>query len=156
MAQPCRLHELPPEVQSHMSQRVICPLCYGPMMPVEGLAGVWQCSQRHELLTNDNDAEQAPTDGAEARRPNIEAPVPADNPLILRAQGMMQSIPYYQVLQKQLGVMGPLPPVPQGNEITGDRCLPLGAIKMGGGSKSGRRKKNPKGGKKFTDSPWEV
>jgi hypothetical protein len=90
-------------------------------------------------------------------------PMPEDNELIERAFGYQAGHVVDEArwkqhvarVQEQLNAMPGIPRVPQSNSRI-DYSLMNGPPAPGGGSKSGRRrKKNPKGGKKFIGSGYD-
>lgn len=104
-----------------------CPIHGVEMIAVSGYPGQWQCPlDPGHVFDEDGVAEPAP---------DRWAPPPH-----LASEG----------------TFGPISQVPQASQVgDGTGCLPLGELKYGGSSRSGRKRRKKKGGKTFVDSPWE-
>jgi hypothetical protein len=122
----------------HCPSNMACPACGAEMRPAPGEYGVWICTAHpgHQLRLHPRAVCQPP-------RKTIK-----DSPLLDRATG--GTVPVHWLAH--IGITSVLLPPPQSNAGPGDYCQPLGDIKAGGGSKSGRKRKKPK--KSVPLEPW--
>ncbi|WP_374712264.1 hypothetical protein [Symbiobacterium terraclitae] len=119
-----------------------CPACGAEMAPVIGEVGAWVClaDERHRLDLH----------------PRLVCAPPTETmPRTKWTERSGGGVPLTHWLAG-IGITAVLLPPPQASGGDGSYCQPLGDIRPGGGSKSGRRRrKKPKGGKTIPPlEPW--